>query len=44
VRVAVCQLNSRDDREINVEVARSLLEQAAAGGADLIEGAGQPIE
>jgi len=35
VRVAVCQLNSRDDREINVEVARSLLEQAAAGGADL---------
>jgi predicted amidohydrolase len=35
VRVAVCQLNSRDDREINVEVARALLDQAAAGGADL---------
>jgi deaminated glutathione amidase len=31
----VCQLNSRDDREINVEVARALLDQAAAGGADL---------
>jgi predicted amidohydrolase len=35
VRVAVCQLNSRDDRELNVEVARALLDQAAAGGADL---------
>ncbi len=31
----MCQLNSRDDREINVEVARTLLDQAAAGGADL---------
>ena len=35
MRVAVCQLNARDDREINVEVARSLLDQAATAGADL---------
>jgi len=35
VRVAVCQLNSRDDRELNTEIARTLLSQAAAGGADL---------
>jgi deaminated glutathione amidase len=35
VRVAVCQLNSRDDREVNSQVARTLLSQAAAGGADL---------
>ena len=35
MRVAVCQLNSRDDREINLEVARALLDQAAEAGADL---------
>jgi deaminated glutathione amidase len=35
VRVAVCQLNARDDRAENLRVARGLLERAAAGGADL---------
>jgi predicted amidohydrolase len=35
MRVAVCQLNSRDDRAANLATARSLLEGAAAGGADL---------
>ncbi|GAA5182626.1 carbon-nitrogen hydrolase family protein [Rugosimonospora acidiphila] len=35
MRVAVCQLNSRDDRSANLAVARSLLERAAAAGADL---------
>jgi predicted amidohydrolase len=35
VRVAVCQLNSRDDRAANLKVARDLLDQAAAAGADL---------
>jgi predicted amidohydrolase len=35
MRVAVCQLNARDDREANLRVARELLERAAAGGADL---------
>ncbi|WP_213453345.1 carbon-nitrogen hydrolase family protein [Rhizomonospora bruguierae] len=35
MRVAVCQLNSRDDRAANLAAARSLLEQAAARGADL---------
>ena len=35
MRVAVCQLNARDDRAENLRVARSLLERAAAGGADL---------
>ena len=33
--MAVCQLNSRDDRETNLEVARALLDTAAAAGADL---------
>ena len=35
MRVAVCQLNSRDDRAENLRVARALLERAAAAGADL---------
>jgi predicted amidohydrolase len=35
MRVAMCQLNARDDREANLAVARSLLERAAAAGADL---------
>src|ERR1700760_1965256 len=34
MRVAVCQLNSRDDRSHNLAVARDLLERAAAAGAD----------
>jgi predicted amidohydrolase len=35
MRVAVCQLNARDDRAANLAVARDLLERAAAAGADL---------
>jgi deaminated glutathione amidase len=35
MRVAVCQLNARDDRTANLEVARDLLGRAAAAGADL---------
>lgn len=35
MRVAVCQLNARDDRAANLAVARDLLERAAAQGADL---------
>ena len=35
MRIAVCQLNSRNDRAANLKVARELLERAAAGGADL---------
>lgn len=35
MRVAVCQLNARDDRAENLRVARSLLERAADAGADL---------
>jgi len=35
MRIAVCQLNSRDQREHNLGVARSLLERAAAAGAYL---------
>ena len=35
MRVAVCQLNARADREANLATARELLERAAAGGADL---------
>ena len=35
MRVAMCQLNSRDDRAANMAVARSLLVRAAAAGADL---------
>src|SRR5258708_26612481 len=35
MRVAMCQLNARDDRDANLAVARSLLERAAASGADL---------
>jgi deaminated glutathione amidase len=35
MRVAVCQLNARDDRTANLKVARDLLERAAAAGADL---------
>src|SRR5262249_41621613 len=35
MRVALCQVNSRDDREANLKVARDLLERAATAGADL---------
>jgi predicted amidohydrolase len=35
MRVAVCQLNARDDRDHNLAVARGLLDRAAAAGADL---------
>ncbi|MEU4694093.1 carbon-nitrogen hydrolase family protein [Actinoplanes sp. NPDC023714] len=35
MRVAVCQLNSREERAVNLAVARELLERAAAGGAEL---------
>jgi predicted amidohydrolase len=35
MRVAVCQLNAQADREHNLDVARGLLERAAAGGAEL---------
>lgn len=35
MRVAVCQLNARDDRGSNLAAAEALLERAAAGGAQL---------
>ncbi len=35
MRIAVCQLNAREDRAANLQVARGLLERAAAAGADL---------
>src|SRR3712207_3358709 len=35
MRVAVCQLNAREDRAANLAVARELLGRAAAAGADL---------
>jgi predicted amidohydrolase len=35
MRVAVCQLNSREDRDHNLAVARELLGQAASAGAEL---------
>jgi predicted amidohydrolase len=35
MRVAVCQLNARDNRQTNLAVAAELLERAAAAGADL---------
>ena len=35
MRVAVCQLNSRERRDENLAVARGLLERAAAAGAEL---------
>ena len=35
MRVAVCQLNAREDRDANLKVARDMLDRAAAGGADL---------
>ena len=35
MRVAVCQLNSRDDRDANLAAARKLLQQAAEAGARL---------
>ena len=35
MRVAVCQLNARDDRAANLAAARDLLGRAAAAGADL---------
>jgi len=35
MRVAVCQLNARDDRAANLRVARELIDRAADAGADL---------
>jgi deaminated glutathione amidase len=35
MRVAVCQLNAREDRAANLMVARDLLDRAASAGADL---------
>ena len=35
MRVAVCQLNARDDRAANLAAAETLLARAAAAGADL---------
>ena len=35
MRVALCQLNARDDRAANLSAARDLLSRAADGGADL---------
>jgi predicted amidohydrolase len=35
MRVAVCQLNARDDRAANLKTARDLLGRAAGAGADL---------
>jgi predicted amidohydrolase len=35
MRVAVCQLNARDDRKANLAAAEALLERAAAARADL---------
>ncbi|WP_229403644.1 carbon-nitrogen hydrolase family protein [Micromonospora okii] len=35
MRVAVCQLNARDDRAANLAAAEALLSRAAAAGADL---------
>jgi predicted amidohydrolase len=35
MRVAVCQLNAREDRSANLRAARDLLARAADGGADL---------
>jgi predicted amidohydrolase len=35
MRVALCQVNSREDRAANLAVAREQLERAAAAGADL---------
>ncbi len=36
MRVAVCQLNSRHDREANLAAAESLIDRAAEAGADLV--------
>ncbi|GIF18804.1 putative amidohydrolase [Actinoplanes tereljensis] len=35
MRVAVCQVNSRENRDQNLSVARGMLERAAAAGAEL---------
>jgi predicted amidohydrolase len=35
MRIAVCQLNARDDTAANLATARELLDRAAAAGADL---------
>src|SRR4051794_24803952 len=35
MRVAVCQLNAREDRTENLRIARTLLDRAADAGADL---------
>lgn len=35
MRVAVCQLNTREDRDINLRTARDLLDRAASAGADV---------
>ncbi|MBX7265646.1 carbon-nitrogen hydrolase family protein [Micromonospora sp. Llam7] len=36
MRVAVCQLNSRDDRKANLAAADALIDRAADAGADLV--------
>ncbi|RUL89955.1 carbon-nitrogen hydrolase family protein [Verrucosispora sp. FIM060022] len=36
MRVAVCQLNSRDDRKANLVAAEALIDRAADAGADLV--------
>ncbi|MFI7081911.1 carbon-nitrogen hydrolase family protein [Micromonospora sp. NPDC049903] len=36
MRVAVCQLNSRDDRKANLVAAEALIDRAAHAGADLV--------
>ncbi|RIV32400.1 carbon-nitrogen hydrolase family protein [Micromonospora radicis] len=36
MRVAVCQLNSRDDREANLAAAEVLIDRAVGAGADLV--------
>ena len=35
MRVAVCQVNSREDRDRNLAVAREMLERAAAAGVEV---------
>lgn len=36
MRVAVCQLNARDDRKANLAAAEALVERAVSAGADLV--------
>ena len=35
MRIAVCQVNSREDRDENLRVAREMLERAAGAGSTL---------